>query len=145
LGADVFAHFRAIPQKYRTDACLKLLATDDWREYINDGVCEYCGVAGLGQPHTISVGRFNGAKHLLTGAPVPIHDHTRDDGEGSDPISETDFEDSWCEWAYVIDPFKQEIEVISKHYGPQGTFAIDADFDAEAVEKAAYNDEEDED
>lgn len=131
LGEEVFAHVRAVPARYRQDFALKLLQYDDWREYQNEGVCEYCGVAGLGQPHSINMSTND-------------HQHSRDHGESpsENHITSEDFGETWCEWAYVIDPFKQEIEVISKYYGSRGTFPIDADFDAEAVEKAAYGEDE---
>jgi hypothetical protein len=143
LGEDVFEATKEIPANQLQNWCLALLKNDDWREFVNEGECEYCGIVGLGQPHTICVGEMvEGQKHLRTGAAVPEHQHTRDEGGDFKHITDKDFEDSWCEWAYVIDPFKREIEVISKYYGSQGKHSIDAEFDAKVVEKAAYGDED---
>lgn len=142
LGEEVFEHVRSIPAKYRQDFALKLLRTDDWREYINDGVCEYCGVAGLGQPHTIVVGTNE-------------HQHTRDNGEpeGDRLITSENPDPLFIEWVYVIDPFKQEIEVLYSasgdgpdgytHYSA-GTYPIDEDFDAKACERqrGGYGDDD---
>ena len=32
----------------------ELLEYDDWRNFLNNGICEYCGKKGFGQPHSIS-------------------------------------------------------------------------------------------
>lgn len=55
LGVEVWQHVQTLLKSGRTldDFAKDLLAYDDWRAYLNQGVCEYCGKK-TSQPHTIS-------------------------------------------------------------------------------------------
>lgn len=161
LGVDVFAEARKTLQAGELhNWCLEMLQCDDWREFQNNGVCEYCGVSGLGQPHTIGGGTKNG---------VVLHQHTRDHGEAPHHITSEENDPLFIEWVYIIDPFKNEIEVLAnkgteipgtvgwtsiKADGTEevhpdrryvhvsiGSYPIYSDFDAEACEKLAYGEE----
>ena len=55
LGSAVWQHLQTIfkdGETFEAFAC-ELLTYDDWRTYLNNGICEYCGKRTT-QPHTIS-------------------------------------------------------------------------------------------
>ena len=55
LGQSVWQHLHTILKEGKTleDFACELLTYDDWRAYLNRGICEYCGKRTT-QPHTIS-------------------------------------------------------------------------------------------
>ena len=56
LGAEVWDHVQALRKRGKTlrQFAEELLKYDDWQNYLNGGVCPYCGRRGQGQPHSIS-------------------------------------------------------------------------------------------
>jgi len=56
LGVDIQNKLKKEIEKGKTikEICEELLKYTDWREYCNNGLCQYCGKVGLGQPHSIS-------------------------------------------------------------------------------------------
>lgn len=125
LGKDVTEAVKLVPAPQLQNWCLELLKCDDWREFLNDGVCEYCGVKGKGQPHTIG---------------LQSHKHTRDEGGPPRHITTENPDALFIEWVYVIDPFKREIEVLENKASGQSyihvhhsTIKLDEDQEQEAL------------
>ena len=50
LGADVWAKLQELGAVHLSEELLKY---GDWREFLNEGRCVYCGKTGVGQPHSI--------------------------------------------------------------------------------------------
>ena len=112
LGKEVWRHFRAALDNGRLhDACLELVQYDDWCNYLSGGVCPYCGKAGLGQPHSIRGDVYMAG---VEGSSYPDpeakgHSH----GELGAKITSEENDPLFHEWVYVVDPFKQTIEVLA--------------------------------
>lgn len=55
LGKELWLHLQELKQQGKLkEFPQKLLAFDDWRNYLNGGKCEYCGKIGYGQACNIS-------------------------------------------------------------------------------------------
>jgi len=128
LGREVWA----ILHDYSTNKqfCDELLQFDDWRNFLNEGICEYCGKR-TSQPHSISIPicgfdseyqisprNEEEVKMLMdyrnTGYPDPeakYHKHNTEDLINIQITNETT-EPLWHEWVYVIDVEKNKIEVL---------------------------------
>ena len=111
LGKDLWAHLQG---KDLEEFAKELLSYGDWREYLNGGVCEYCGKK-TGQPHSISGVIFDRrpdkthcpevqANLDRTGFPDPeakYHEH----GEGAvDQMTDQTADPLFIEWVYVLEP-----------------------------------------
>lgn len=61
LGVDLYAEAKKHGLKKLSKELLKY---GDWREYLSDGICEYCGKK-VGQPHTIegTIGGYTGVDY----------------------------------------------------------------------------------
>ena len=83
-----------------------------WDEYINGGLCPYCGKYDVGQPYNVK-GSLLKAMHKGKIAPDPesmLHDHKNKVG----PFSSTtgDVDGFWVEWTYIIKPSEYMLEVM---------------------------------
>ena len=108
LGKKLWGHLQGKDLK---QFAKELLSYGDWREYLNGGVCEYCGKKA-GQPHSISGVIFMGEpfspeiqRNLdRTGYRDPkakYHEH----GEGeTDQMTDQTADPLFIEWVYVLDP-----------------------------------------
>lgn len=93
----------------------ELLEYGYWDEYMNDGICPYCGKSDVGQPHKI-----NGLIHkqYLSGKFIPdpqaiSHTHLK----SSKVLSKNAKVDGlWIEWVYIIDPKTYSLEVLRAVY-----------------------------
>lgn len=104
LGADVWAEWKENPNLPED-----LLKFGDWREYLNGGICEYCGKK-RGQPHSILVN-----EHTMRpgGDPDALY-HEHNDAELEDKFLTQDQADPlFIEWVYILDPEKQAIHILS--------------------------------
>lgn len=98
----------------------ELLQYDDWRNYLNGGLCPYCGKTGVGQPHSLTgkVIEFQ-AKEFKEGPQdyfpdTECKDHRHEKQEGAGIYSKNAKEDAlFIEWVYVIDPIFKRIEIFS--------------------------------
>ncbi len=96
----------------------ELLQYDDWRNYLNGGLCPYCGKMGLGQAHSLtgSVIEFQ-SKEFNDGPqdyfPDPEgKDHKHEPLQGAGIYSKNAKYDAlFIEWVYVVDPLLARIEV----------------------------------
>lgn len=136
LGQDVYRHIvNEYIKKGKSfeDFKKSLLSFTDWREYLNGGICPYCGKKGRGQPVSISgmifglepenmardevikeLSRKNDkdSKYILeslksTGYPDPearFHGHTLDGRTVKEThLFQDDADPLFIEWIYVID------------------------------------------
>jgi len=106
LGRDVWKHL----QSKDVDAFAKeLLTYDDWRDYLAEGICPYCGKKGLGQPHSISCGIYGCESGTYPDPEAKGHKHSGMERpylfteKNADPLS--------IEWLYVIDPAKRTMKI----------------------------------
>jgi len=97
LGQDLWDYLQGKDLKEFAE---ELLNFGDWREYLNGGICEYCGKK-LGQPCNISVSNIDLVDRI--GYPDPeskYHDHSNPDEPSMTPKN-SDF--LFIEWKYVVD------------------------------------------
>lgn len=118
LGADLWRYLQdAMKKNTLKEITTQLLKYDDWRNFLNGGICEYCGARGKGQPHSISgmvcsepyEGKVQEAFEK-TGYPDPkskYHKH----GKLTDKFTKKDIPDSWVEYVYVIDVKNKNLEI----------------------------------
>lgn len=85
----------------------------DWEEFLNGGVCEYCGKVA-GQPISIMSGDLLVQRDLETGKfptiPDPearFHEHGNSNKDQFEPFKNATF----MEWVYVLDEYTNSIEV----------------------------------
>lgn len=106
LGKDVWDHLKTQVDSLK-DFATKLLETDDWRNYLGGGLCEYCGKRGLGQPHTI-----NGTIIGKDGIPDPeAKDHMH--GDLGDKITNDNNDALFIEYVYVIDVDEKTMTILT--------------------------------
>lgn len=80
----------------------KMLRLGDFRNYEADGVCEYCGRSGLGQPHDITGVCFDKVKDKPVDPDCKDHAHSPQGLIKYNKKMEKE-EALWLEWVYVID------------------------------------------
>jgi hypothetical protein len=107
LGKNLWEHLQG---KDLQQFAKELLSYGDWQEYLNGGVCEYCGKK-RGQPHTISGVIF--IKPFIpevlrnldrTGYRDPEAKH-HEHGEGAaDQMTDQNADPLFIEWVYVVAP-----------------------------------------
>ena len=132
LGAKLWEHLHPNGQLRDLNAFAEdLLMYGDWREYLNRGVCPYCGQKGVGQPHTIS-GPFydywlrseplpepfqsNLEKHGYPDPEAKYHEH----GNGPDDQISSEYPDPlYIEWVYVINPANKVMTVLTACRAPK--------------------------
>jgi len=124
LGQDLYEHVmrRMLEGKTLEEIGKDILCFDDWRNYLGGGICPYCGKM-TGQAHTIS-GKILG-KQRKRGYPDPqakYHAHQSLEHLDEVQITQKDFSGSCLEWAYILNPAKECIHVLSarerrKHVG----------------------------
>ena len=86
-----------------------------WDEYVNGGLCIFCGKHGVGQPHAVSGHIFdlvigNGPKSMAPDPNSTWHTHIK-----PQPLVEAKnaIDDGlWIEWAYVVDPKTYSLEIL---------------------------------
>ena len=99
----------------------RLLRYDNWQNFINHGVCEYCGKHGLGQLHNIdrmllAVPKVNSEikKNLdetsYRDPKAKYHKH----GSLIEKMTRNNVDPLFIEWVYVIDPEKKTIKVLTR-------------------------------
>lgn len=133
LGRELWEELEEVDSN---DFSENLIEFTDWREYLNDGVCKYCGKKGLGQLVSISakitgfdrdydedssLGIDEEIKEKIeeTGYPDPeaeYHEHTLD-GDitvEDQQITHREPDPLFVEWVYVVDP-EQEKMIILTH------------------------------
>jgi hypothetical protein len=141
LGARLAEHLRNEINNGKTfrQICEDILKYDDWRNYLNGGVCPYCGRKGS-QPHSISIILFmpqNEVERVLktddsdlkphevevknnlrkTGYPDPemrYHKHEITDVERLKDLQITseDVDPLGIEWVYVLNPNEERIYIL---------------------------------
>jgi len=113
--------------------CKEILEYTDWREFLNKGVCPYCGKKGVGQPCNIS-GRIYGwdkngrelfektieqcedkeiRENLIkTGYPDPeAKYHSHHNKKAGILSKNAKYDALFIEWAYIIDPALRQLEI----------------------------------
>lgn len=130
LGREVWEHIRGKDLKQFAE---ELLRFDDWRNYLNEGVCEYCGKKGLGQPHSISgmisVKRKDqvNAKKSETSSYVDPEAKNHEHGKLEDKITPKNVENTGLEWIYVIDPIRGTMTVYRVVYEMGSALVVEID------------------
>lgn len=117
LGQQLYEHLTEALHNGKTLAEVgrNLLLFDDWRNYLNGGICEYCGKV-TGQPHTISGTLMLGTRKHRGKYPDPqarYHQHNSLANVASEQFTEKDTAHSWLEWVYIIDEPTEAIHVLS--------------------------------
>ena len=93
----------------------ELLKCGHWTEYINGGLCPFCGKFGVGHPNVIDSSlldlvRGNGPKSM---APDPLFARNTHLPPYPCVVSKNAEDDGlWIEWVYVIDPKTYSFEVL---------------------------------
>lgn len=110
LGKELWDHLQG---KDLEQFAKELLQYGDWREYLNGGVCEYCGKKA-GQPHSISGVIFALPGHepvpeiqrnlSRTGYPDPEAKHHEHVSAGDSQMTDQDADPLFIEWVYVLAP-----------------------------------------
>ncbi len=107
LGADVWAEWKKNPNLPKD-----LLNFDDWRSYLNGGICEYCGKKA-GQPHSILLNEFT----QVPGQDPDALYHKHNSGNPTEHHLDQDNADPlFIEWVYILDVENQAIHILS-HFG----------------------------
>lgn len=117
LGKELWAYFKKNNIDLKKFA-EELLQYDDWRNYLNGGLCPYCGKTGAGQPHSLTgkVLEFQ-TKEFHDGPqdyfPDPeCKDHSHEPQKGAGLYSKNAKYDAlFIEWVYAVDPLLERIEV----------------------------------
>ena len=119
LGKELWDYFKRNNidlQKFSQE----LLKYDDWRNYLNGGLCPYCGKTGLSQPHSLTgkVIEFQTKEHEEGPQdyfPDPeCKDHKHEAIYGAGIYSKNAKYDAlFIEWVYVVDPLLNRIEIYS--------------------------------
>jgi hypothetical protein len=110
LGKDLWSYLHEA--SVNVDAfCKEILTYNDWREFRNGGMCEYCGKVGVGQPHSIGGGiyldRANG--QLFPDPDAKLHSHRK---EPATIYSENaKYEALFIEWVYIVNPNNRTISI----------------------------------
>jgi hypothetical protein len=104
----------------------ELLGYTYWEEYINKGLCPYCGKFDVGLPCQI-IGNLYIAQENGILAPDPnckFHRHK----PKSKPISSKNgiFDGLWVEWSYIVNPKEYMLEVI-RSVRDEGTYTARKD------------------
>ncbi len=91
-----------------------LLECGYWEEFLNDGICPYCGKYGVGQPHLISGNVLNkyrgyGPDSMAPDPNCSGHTHLPAMPTLSSVNEERD--GLWIEWAYVLDVKTYSLEI----------------------------------
>ena len=126
LGKELYEHLRGKGVDGLKKFAAELLKYDDWRNYLAQGLCEYCGQKGFGQAHSISgvisiqidgiprteteIEVINNRKE--TGFPDPLakwHSH----GNVDEHMNQDNSDALFIEWVYVIDPEFQKMYVFT--------------------------------
>ncbi len=124
LGRDVWEYFSM--QTNLKASALGLLHFDDWRNFQDGGICEYCGKVGLGQPHSINgamPGFLDGqdVEHCYPDPHAQYHMHD------TTPVKDRQFTSSkdcekhnalFIEWLYIVDVQTREIIIFTHAKGP---------------------------
>lgn len=128
LGKDIWDYLQ---NEMKTTPLAKitkqLLKYDDWRNFLNGGICEYCGKVGKGHPHSISgeicIEPYTNeqVKQNVKDTEFPdpkskYHSH----GKLADKITEKDVPDNWLEWIYVIDVKNRSLELYNTYSNEDG-------------------------
>jgi len=125
--------------------CRELLKFTDWREFLNAGVCPYCGRRGVGQPHSIRGDVWLALYTLQHGGSIDdieeewirenvrrtgfvdpdckCHEHTLDDGSRPEDhhITSKCPDPLYIEWVYIINPERRTMIILhSAGYGQDG-------------------------
>lgn len=97
-----------------------ILLFDDWHNYVNGGVCPYCGKITT-QPHSIGADLVAGAdaEEEFPDPDCLRHSHEEMNLDELQITNETLEDDSYIEWIYVIDLTPRLIHVIDtrEEYG----------------------------
>ena len=113
LGKDVWEVVKK--SKVRVaEFCQEMMFYNDWREFLNQGICQYCGKKGVGQPCDIrgrimsqeSEERAKKAKDPNYQIQYPDPDAKHHDHDNSHHYIKSDDaaeEAIWIEWAYIFD------------------------------------------
>lgn len=112
LGSEVWKVVKRSNVKL-AEFCQEMMSYNDWREFLNQGVCQYCGKKGVGQPCSISggiIGKETDEKAKKAKDPnyqiqYPDPDAKNHDHDNSHHyIKSDDTEEAlWIEWAYIFD------------------------------------------
>ena len=109
LGAEVWSEIIEHGIDY---VATNILKYGDWREYKNNGICEYCGKK-TGRAHSISL--LPGDRELMERGEYPDpealrHEH-RDFKE--DQFTSDNITIGWMEWLYIIDKDKNALHCLA--------------------------------
>lgn len=119
LGKELWAYLKVNNIDLKKFA-EELLKYDDWRNYLNGGLCPYCGKTNLGQPHTLTGKIIDFESKEYSEGPQDYFpdpeckDHSHHPLEGAGIYSKNaKFDALFIEWVYVVDPILQRIEIYS--------------------------------
>jgi hypothetical protein len=102
-----------------------LIRYDDWRDYLNGGVCKYCGGIGLGQPHSISGVIHESLNPGQDKYPDPERKYHKHEYSGVERNKiranivpkNAKYEALFIEWVYVVDPENRMIDILESVKG----------------------------
>jgi len=124
LGRELWEHLEGEDlQKFASE----LLKYDEWRHYLNKGVCPYCGKKGVGHPHTIrgDVYGFDSPFFKRSELPEEIRRNIEETGYPDpevkwhkhasldDKITSDSPDPLFIEWVYVVEPEARMIHILT--------------------------------
>jgi hypothetical protein len=121
LGKNLYEHLteQTVKQgKTLAEIGAAILTFDDWSNYINGGLCEYCGKI-TSEAHSIGGEIFGVAKPGVYPDPECKH-HLHDPLDEAEYYSQRDMKKcTWLEWIYIINAAASVIHVLDLRRGPE--------------------------
>ena len=121
LGKELWYHLKT---KHNLDRFIsEIKRYDDWRNYLNGGLCKYCGKKGLSQPH--SIGKIYAYWEIGEKDPeleenlrrtgyidpeMKYHEHDKLVGPS---ITSRNPDPLFIQWVYIVNPEKKSLIILA--------------------------------
>lgn len=89
-----------------------LLEYNHWEDYVNEGLCPYCGKHGNGQPNNIKADLMIQLQNGKLAPDPNAEGHTHLPKINKLKKSHEEQDGLWIEWVYVVDPKTYTLEVL---------------------------------